>query len=93
MNSDTEIVQETVEFTNEKKESEKMVFRCGICGEEIGENIKHMVEDIPVCEECFARTHTPIRRMARRIGRNELCPCQSGRKYKKCCIAKINEET
>lgn len=23
---------------------------------------------------------------ARRIGRNELCPCGSGRKYKKCCL-------
>ena len=27
--------------------------------------------------------HTPIR--AVRIGRNELCPCGSGRKYKRCC--------
>ena len=21
-----------------------------------------------------------------RVGRNELCPCRSGRKFKKCCI-------
>ena len=23
-----------------------------------------------------------------RIGRNELCPCGSGKKYKKCCMEK-----
>jgi hypothetical protein len=23
------------------------------------------------------------------IGRNDLCPCQSGRKFKKCCSNKI----
>ncbi len=22
------------------------------------------------------------------IGRNEPCPCRSGKKYKKCCLAK-----
>ena len=29
-----------------------------------------------------------IRRTERKIGRNEPCPCGSGRKYKKCCIRK-----
>ena len=27
----------------------------------------------------------PLRREGRKIGRNELCPCGSGRKYKRCC--------
>lgn len=27
----------------------------------------------------------PIRRLGRKVGRNELCPCGSGRKYKHCC--------
>jgi len=27
----------------------------------------------------------------RKIGRNELCPCGSGRKFKKCCIVKANK--
>ena len=26
--------------------------------------------------------------MSKRIGRNELCPCGSGKKYKKCCLGK-----
>ena len=27
----------------------------------------------------------PVRRTERKIGRNEPCPCGSGKKYKKCC--------
>jgi len=23
-----------------------------------------------------------------KIGRNEMCPCKSGKKYKKCCLLK-----
>ena len=30
-------------------------------------------------------TKNPIRRVTRKIGRNEPCPCGSGRKFKKCC--------
>jgi len=29
---------------------------------------------------------TPIRRRAPKVGRNDPCPCGSGRKYKKCCM-------
>lgn len=29
----------------------------------------------------------PYRREAPRVGRNEPCPCGSGKKYKKCCAA------
>lgn len=25
-----------------------------------------------------------------KIGRNEKCPCKSGKKYKNCCISKIS---
>jgi preprotein translocase subunit SecA len=28
----------------------------------------------------------PIRNESQRVGRNEPCPCGSGRKYKKCCL-------
>lgn len=34
----------------------------------------------------FDRRRVPIRRESEKIGRNQLCPCGSGRKYKKCCI-------
>ena len=28
----------------------------------------------------------------KKIGRNEPCPCSSGKKYKKCCLKKEQEE-
>jgi len=31
------------------------------------------------------------RRMLPKIGRNELCPCGSGKKYKKCCMEATND--
>jgi preprotein translocase subunit SecA len=30
----------------------------------------------------------PIRNRGQRVGRNDPCPCGSGKKYKKCCMAK-----
>ncbi len=32
----------------------------------------------------------PLRRDQERVGRNDPCPCGSGKKYKKCCIKKQN---
>lgn len=29
--------------------------------------------------------------MKKKIGRNEPCPCGSGKKFKKCCISRLNE--
>jgi uncharacterized protein len=31
--------------------------------------------------------HVPLRRAGPKIGRNEPCPCGSGRKFKHCCAA------
>jgi uncharacterized protein len=36
-----------------------------------------------------ART-TETRRHAAKVGQNEICPCGSGKKYKKCCGASVN---
>ncbi|WP_309569181.1 SEC-C metal-binding domain-containing protein [Xanthomonas phaseoli] len=30
-------------------------------------------------------THVPLRRQGPKVGRNDQCPCGSGRKYKHCC--------
>jgi uncharacterized protein YchJ len=35
-------------------------------------------------EDPYAET-TTIRNEAAKVGRNDPCPCGSGRKYKKCC--------
>jgi uncharacterized protein len=37
--------------------------------------------------DAIERAHTPIRYDSPKIGRNEPCPCGSGKKYKKCCGA------
>ncbi len=34
--------------------------------------------------------HAPVvtyQRAAPKVGRNDVCPCGSGKKYKKCCLA------
>jgi hypothetical protein len=30
---------------------------------------------------------TPFRRESPKVGRNDPCPCGSGKKHKKCCLA------
>ena len=37
---------------------------------------------------CSAAPCRPFRRDTPKIGRNEACPCGSGRKYKHCCLEK-----
>jgi len=40
----------------------------------------------PTAEEVtMPRPRTPVRRKGRKIGRNDPCPCGSGKKYKHCC--------
>jgi hypothetical protein len=41
----------------------------------------------PAFEE--RRQPTPIRNPGSRIGRNDPCPCGSGRKYKQCCMNRV----
>jgi len=40
----------------------------------------------PAAEIARARRQPPIQRKAPRVGRNDPCPCGSGKKYKKCCL-------
>jgi uncharacterized protein YecA (UPF0149 family) len=35
-----------------------------------------------------AQKQEPYRRPAPKIGRNQACPCGSGKKYKHCCLGK-----
>lgn len=37
------------------------------------------------------QTDGPLRRAAPKVGRNDPCPCGSGKKYKKCCFEKDQE--
>jgi len=42
-------------------------------------------ETSPMAEASQRGTLKPIKRDAPKVGRNDLCPCGSGKKYKKCC--------
>jgi hypothetical protein len=46
---------------------------------------------LPEVQSNALATGTTMRRAVARIGRNELCPCGSGKKYKHCCIEKDQE--
>ena len=46
---------------------------------------KEGAEEIPYEQE-------GVRRESPKVGRNDPCPCGSGKKYKKCCIGKSNVE-
>ena len=35
--------------------------------------------------EAAVKTATPVRRETPKVGRNQPCPCGSGKKYKHCC--------
>jgi hypothetical protein len=46
-----------------------------------------------VCLKCASPKIKPIRLQGRPVGRNERCPCGSGKKFKKCaCSAKARAE-
>ncbi len=50
-------------------------------------NQRHLIEQIAagnVTLPKYCVTQTPKR--SKKIGRNDLCPCESGKKYKKCCL-------
>lgn len=38
----------------------------------------------PNCSHSHHHTHDPIVRTAAKVGRNDLCPCGSQQKFKKC---------
>lgn len=39
-------------------------------------------------KETPARKQTTVRRAGPKVGRNDPCPCGSGKKYKNCCMKK-----
>ena len=45
------------------------------------------VHDLLEAQRLPAPESAPVRRIEARVGRNEPCPCGSGRKYKKCCLS------
>lgn len=46
-----------------------------------------------VCERCARRAVNgePFQRDTEPTGRNDLCPCGSGKKFKRCCLPKMRK--
>ena len=54
---------------------------------EVGARIPEAVRAVPDSERRGGDSPaTPIRRPAEKVGRNDPCPCGSGKKYKNCCL-------
>jgi uncharacterized protein YecA (UPF0149 family) len=61
----------------------KPINPCMICEKE---EYKHITSGkLRVCPKCKENISTPIN-VSKEFGRNALCPCGSGEKYKNCCI-------
>ena len=58
--------------------------------EEYHEDAIYEAEQVDESIHDMAETAVPYRREGRKIGRNEPCPCGSGKKYKNCCGLKAN---
>ena len=69
------------------KESEKEPEVCKKCLLRLA--IKTDGEGTPVCEPCAIGKTKPIVRQGPKIGRNEPCPCGSGKKFKACHLLKV----
>ena len=48
-------------------------------------DLQHGEEDAAETESDITTGFVPIKREERKVGRNEPCPCGSGKKYKQCC--------
>ena len=48
-------------------------------------SLDEYLEIEPLGLSSIDQTIAPIRRPTPKIGRNEPCPCGSGKKFKKCC--------
>lgn len=56
---------------------------CELC--HMAEAVKTDSQSRSVCERCAVGAAEPVRGRGEPCGRNDACPCGSGRKYKKCC--------
>ena len=66
---------------NQKKQNRELRTLEAVC-------VQHEIDHLNGMRILDRAQELTIRRTERKIGRNEKCPCGSGKKYKKCCIKK-----
>jgi hypothetical protein len=59
----------------------------GTCADEDVSNISEKAQNIlrPVVRDFMETFHVESQQSQKKVGRNEPCPCGSGKKFKKCC--------
>ena len=77
----TEQVEGTMIFSGVDKDDKEIRTLEAVC-------VQHEIDHLNGMRILDRAQELTIRRTERKIGRNEPCPCGSGRKYKKCCIKK-----
>ncbi len=71
---------------NIQQDSAKMILRMRINREQ-GTPKREMVAEPVTASHGDSAPQKPTARSSDKVGRNDLCPCGSGKKYKKCCGA------
>jgi preprotein translocase subunit SecA len=56
----------------------------------MGHQLTALTNDVDVDESEADVLNESIIRAEPKIGRNDPCPCGSGKKYKKCCLNRMN---
>jgi len=71
-----------------KEETLEILFRIQMVEpEDIQRLQKPRNENLILSRSDDSQTRVPLKRTEEKIGRNDSCPCGSGKKYKKCCGA------
>jgi preprotein translocase subunit SecA len=68
-----------------KEETVKFLFRVQIARPEEMAAREKAEQDKLVFSHGGEAARQPVRRSKEKVGRNQPCPCGSGKKYKKCC--------
>lgn len=88
---DQELPKEAVQWQRERKRQQKAIERAEAkwksMGDFAGRDLEVEREAQPAMEPSYEPAR-PTRHEGPRAGRNDPCPCGSGKKYKKCCGAR-----
>jgi peptide deformylase len=77
-----------VEYYDEHKQFKRMVMQ-DLEAVEFLHEVDHLEGMLIIDRQVKSK---PIVRVTSKIGRNDKCPCGSGKKYKKCCLLKQEAE-
>ena len=65
------------------------VLPCDLCGKTHRADKMKTIGKSLVCSKC-AKDKKPVLKAKKQPPRNSLCPCNSGKKFKHCCLKRYN---